>query len=645
MQSGNKAAPGTAQKKSAPQLDSPRRQAANPPAETPEPFVIEQSRTRVRFENDGTGSRTLEVRVRVQSEAGAQQLGRLVFGYDTSRESLEIESVEVQKPSGGTISLTAGAVRDVPAALTRDFPAFADVREKRFAVRALAPGDLLSYRVTRTIHSPPAPGHFWLIYDFVKDATARDEHLEIDLPADRAVSLKTRPGVEPLVTEHSGRRIYRWNSARPHSAENKNPGAVAENEATPGPAIQLTTFQSWEELGRWYARLLRDRVASDDAIRTKAAELIRGRASDLDKIEAIYDFVTRDVRTVSLPFGEGLHRPRAAGEILASSHGDMQDKHTLLAVLLSAAGFRADAVLLHSSRAIDAAVPSPAQFDHVISVVPLGSESREWVWLDSTIEVAPFRMLPARLRGKQALLVPLSANAKAPASYLVNTPQDLPFLSRQDVTVEAQVSKLGKLIARVRYALRGDSELALREAFRRTPHDQWKQIGWLLAYSDGFRGEVDEVSSADPRATRGPFEVSYRLTLPNFLDASKKNLRLALPLPVVGLPDAPDDTSTPPGPIELGTPLEVRARLVLDLPPGYSARPPVAVRIARDYARYTASYQIKENQLIVERTLTFRLREVLAARVVDYRTFVRALRMDEAQAAFVEKTVAAPEKE
>ena len=39
-----------------------------------EPFVIERYDTTARYENDGTGGQNLAVRIRVQSDAGAQQL-------------------------------------------------------------------------------------------------------------------------------------------------------------------------------------------------------------------------------------------------------------------------------------------------------------------------------------------------------------------------------------------------------------------------------------------------------------------------------------------------------------------------------------------------------------------------------------------
>src|SRR2546426_3646478 len=175
-------------------------------------------------------------------------------------------------------------------------------------------------------------------------------------------------------------------------------------------------------------------------------------------------------------------------------------------------------VLINSARKIDPEMPSPAQFDHVITAVPSGKDGKELIWLDSTTEVAPFRLIAARLRKKQALWIPTawgkvsmgSEDSTAPsekegAAHLVETPSDPPFPATQRVEVEGRVGELGKLTAQVRYTLRGDVELLLRLAFRRTPQNQWKQLAQLLAASDGFRGEASEVKAADPAATPEPF--------------------------------------------------------------------------------------------------------------------------------------------
>jgi tetratricopeptide (TPR) repeat protein len=348
--------------------------------------------------------------------------------------------------------------------------------------------------------------------------------------------------------------------------------------------------------------------------------------------------VAKDIRYVSLSFGIGRYQPHAASEVLTNQYGDCKDKHTLLEALAEAIGLRAYPVLIHSTRKLDPELPSPAQFDHMITAVPLG---KEWIWLDSTTEVAPFRMLSANLRHKQALVIPVASRLGAPAggAQLMETPSDLPFPATQRAEVEGQVSELGRLTARVRYTLRGDNELLLRLAFRRTPQTQWKQLAQLLAFSDGFRGEVSEVKTTDPAATREPFQIEYRIAQASYLDWSSKRSQLALPLPAFGLPEAHEE-SEDAGPVELGTPLEVTTRVQLELPVKYAVRAPVSVTVMRDYAEYRSSYKVERNRVAAERTLRFRLRELPRARVSDYLAFARAVRADEGQSLTVEATAA-----
>ena len=97
-------------------------------------------------------------------------------------------------------------------------------------------------------------------------------------------------------------------------------------------------LHSWEEVGRWYAGLERDRRQPTPELRAKADELVRGKQTDLEKIEAIYDFVAKNFRYVSLSFGVGRYQPHAASEVLANQYGDCKDKNTLVAGLLEAVG-------------------------------------------------------------------------------------------------------------------------------------------------------------------------------------------------------------------------------------------------------------------------------------------------------------------
>src|SRR6266849_10521089 len=68
-----------------------------------EAFVLEQSSDKFKFQNDGTSSREINMRVRVQSDAGVQQFGVLKFSYESSSESFAVDYVRVRKPDDSLV--------------------------------------------------------------------------------------------------------------------------------------------------------------------------------------------------------------------------------------------------------------------------------------------------------------------------------------------------------------------------------------------------------------------------------------------------------------------------------------------------------------------------------------------------------------
>jgi tetratricopeptide (TPR) repeat protein len=618
-----------------------------------EPFVIERYYTTARFENDGTNHRDLSVRIRVQTDSGVQQLGELVFGYNAGNEQMEVRSVRVLKPDGTVVHAAPDSIKEMTASVARDAPMYTDYQEKHITVPSLHPGDTLEYEIlTRTLTSL-APGEFWFTYHFLADSIVLQERLEIDVPQGRKITVrspefsltngredyslrvKSGPGdnssslkVPFSKSEENGRMVYRWqHSNLSHASDNENSKKKTLGAAAKQPDVELTTFENWQAVAQWYAKLENGRVEPTPAIRAKALELIQGRENESDKIQALYDYVSKNIRYVSLSFGLGRYQPHSAADVFANQYGDCKDKHTLLAAMLQAANLPSDAVLIPSLRDLDRSMPSPSQFDHVITAVPT---EHGLIWMDSTAEVAPFRLLSAALRNKSALLVPPNGDGK-----IVETPIDPPFLSTQRVEIDAAVSDLGKLSAKLRYFIRGDNELALRVAFRRAPQTQWKELGQTIAALDGIHGDVTAVKPSDPADTKNPFELDLDFSQANFLDWSSKKSKVKVPLLMIGMPDAPQDASEP---IHIGSPLDITMTLKLKLPPHFTAQAPVSVAIERDYAAFKSTYRFESHTLVAERTLRFKKRELPASRLGDYLAFTRAVESDEAQVLIAENS-------
>ncbi|MBZ5541748.1 MAG: DUF3857 domain-containing protein [Acidobacteriia bacterium] len=597
--------------------------------DTAAPYTIELLETRVRFDADGSSRREVHARARLHTEAGARQFARLNFDYHRAFEQIEIPLVRITHASGGVADILPSAVTDRPNPAVADFPAYQDVRRKSVRILGLQPGDVLEYRViTSVAHAPLAPD-FYLAHTFAHDSVITQEVYELDLPAGRTIQLRVNPATPAASTESSGegsaaRVVYRWQ--RTASAEKMPPKESPDAE----PDVVLTSFASWEQLAARLAALLEPPATPAREIASKAAELTHSGAAPADNYQAIYEFVAQKIPTVDLPLGSTGFRARLPAEILASGYATPEDKAVLFAALAAAAGLSSRPALTGAPASAATQLPRPSLFTHLLlsAAGPAGE-----FWLDLSVEVAPFRMIPAALRGQPALLLRAQPSADAAPSGWTAIPAELPFAASQRVTVNATLAADGTLSARVHYALRGDNELLLRVAFHQTPREKWKGLAQLLAYSDGFRGAVAEVTASDPASTREPFTLEYQIAQPAFVDWTKQPVRIPALLPLVGLPELPARPAAGAAapPIELGTPLDIEARATLRLPPRTLAQAPAGTSVHRDYAVYTSSYVAQGSILRAARRVRFLLREIPAARNADYSAFTRAVQNDESQ--------------
>ena len=231
--------------------------------------MVEKLKTSYRFENDGTGRREIYARIRVQSEAGVEQWGQLVWGYNSANERIEVPFVRALKADGSSVAAKPDAIQDLSIPLEKEAPVYTDYRQKHVTVPGLRPGEELEYDFVTVTHTALAPGQFWMEHDFAQSGTVLDEQLELDVPKDRKITLKTKPGNDPKKTEANGRVIYTWTSSHVDKDENDKDKirtrTKKENaqERTGAPAVQMTTFASWEQMGRWYAGLEKDRRQPD----------------------------------------------------------------------------------------------------------------------------------------------------------------------------------------------------------------------------------------------------------------------------------------------------------------------------------------------------------------------------------------------
>jgi tetratricopeptide (TPR) repeat protein/transglutaminase-like putative cysteine protease len=581
-----------------------------------EAAVFESYRSTYTFQNDGTGTQDVTANIKVQSEAGVRQYGVLVFSYPSASEHIEIDYVRVRQPDGTLVVTPPSNIEDATPQVTVAAPEYSDFREKHVAVKGLTPGSDVEYHVRFQTFSPLIPGQFWLSYDFTKNSIILDEELEVNVPQDRALKVKSS-SIQPVVREQGDRKIYLWKSS------NLEDLTLPQYPAGqyPLPDVLLSSFESWAQVGQWWASLADPQMAPTAAIRDKAAALTKGMTAEGQELQAIYGYVAKQFRYIGVSFGIGRYQPHAAEQVLANGYGDCKDKHTLLASLLDASGIKVFPALINSTREIDPNVPSPGQFDHVITVVP---EGQKLDWMDATTELAPMGLLVFSLRNKHALIIP----QKQPA-YLAMTPAEPAVPDRVTFEADGDLTNDGTFNAKIKNVTDGDRALVMRLVFNNIAQANWQKAAQGFSELTGFGGTVSNVQVSPPDDTSHPFALSYDYVRKDYSSWSPESPHyITPPLPFGGVPALPHSDDKTPQPFVLGEPLDAKYRATIKLPAKWTVTLPKPLDLSTPFAEYHSAYSFKDGVLTAERRLITKADEVPVAQLDAYRKFQKAVSDD-----------------
>ncbi|NUO52107.1 MAG: hypothetical protein HOV80_24915, partial [Polyangiaceae bacterium] len=287
----------------------------------------------------------------------------------------------------------------------------------------LKQGDIVEYAVRSWTSGPvgrrgDAPFYF---IDYVGSTTTRPvmfNEVIVDSPEGSPLGIDVINGKAEKRDEkvENGRKITRltW----------ENPTNVPDEPYMPRPTELLplvvgSTFRSWNDFREWYREAIKGFSEPDDQVKRLAADLTKGKKSEKEKLEAIFNYVADDIRYVNYVSGE-YWLPNRPQQCLARKQGDCDDKAMLLISLLRAIGIEATPVLVQTRitgmpsvlMGKDAAVPL---FDHGIAYLP-GKGGKPGTWLDATSPQSRLGPLPSMDARAKALFI-LEGDAK-----IIDTP-------------------------------------------------------------------------------------------------------------------------------------------------------------------------------------------------------------------------------
>ncbi|MBL4688921.1 MAG: DUF3857 domain-containing protein [Nannocystaceae bacterium] len=359
---------------------------------------IVHQRIAVHVHDNGLTDRLDHRIVRILDERGVRQQSVQAMSYDPAESYVEVRRARVRRADGSIEEL--GDTHTVALA-SAGYRMYYDQRQVQVRFSGLRVGDTLEVAFLQ------------------RDIAARnmfDEYfgdmvpLQGIEPRKRVEYVLEAPSDKPLFFNLKMSRTERDDGITVYRrVETDVPGIKPEN-SMPGWTefarfLHVSTYENWDDVGRWYWDLVRGQLVVDDKIKAGVAEAIAGlpaAASLADKVGAIYAHVVRNTRYVGLEFGIHGYKPYRTTDIYSRRFGDCKDKASLLKVMLAEVGIDSHLVLVRTrdQGALPVAPASLSAFNHAIVYVP-GLD----LFLDGTAEWSGPTELPANDQGASVLII------------------------------------------------------------------------------------------------------------------------------------------------------------------------------------------------------------------------------------------------
>ncbi|MCP4155620.1 MAG: DUF3857 domain-containing protein, partial [bacterium] len=186
------------------------------------------------------------------------------FWYNTDYEAIEVDSIELIKPSGKIIPFDP---KKILTEKDNSFPGRMNIYSNLFKVATgelpdIQIGDIIYTKHKRIIKKAPIHNHYSYYFRIENFNSFINKFLQISLPQNIKLNIhELNNNGFPL--QHAtglkeGVSVYKWNVSNPPLILNE---PNIEDYNLLGHHIKMTTQNSWEEISRWYFALIKPHMS------------------------------------------------------------------------------------------------------------------------------------------------------------------------------------------------------------------------------------------------------------------------------------------------------------------------------------------------------------------------------------------------
>jgi tetratricopeptide (TPR) repeat protein len=580
------------------------------------------------FEN-GLGSRFIQFAAQVHDAEGARRLRARSIQFDPETQRVDIRLARVYRADGRVLEATETYEEQLGEPWYR---MYYDTRALVVVFPDLEPGDSveLRYRIDDVAPRNLFADYFGDLHLFAGAEPRVDVEYVLITPTSRKFYVnKPKLALETKEEVLGTRRVQHFHAS--------NLAAIRAEPNMPGvtetvPYLHVSTYESWEKVGRWWWGLVQDQLYADESLKRVVAELKRGSKNEQELVQRVYGWVVKNTRYVALEFGIHGFLPYRVPEIVRRGFGDCKDKASLIYTMLREAGVDARLVLVRTDAngAIDTEPASLSVFDHAIAYVPSMD-----LYLDGTAEHSGTRELPAGDQGIMVLVVgPKSVELKKtpilpPESNLRARTLDITLLEDGGGTLSAEEHVAGSDAARYRNTFQAPG--TQRDRFSRQLSSSYPGL------------TLEQLAFSDLADLEHEVTLKYSLKAPLLARPEGNELRIS----ASGLGDLLRELAPSPArkyTLDLGVPRAYREQRTVRAPTGYVVRAaPAGGEVKSRFGSLRVTNEQRGQAIVSETSFTLGVKRVEPQDYGEFRRFVE--QADGLIRQRISFTRSAPEKE
>lgn len=554
---------------------------------------------------DGTYTMDESVMLRINTAQAVQSLGQTYLSYSTGLEDMQVLEAYTIGKDGKRVDVAKDKIVTQQSPISTAAPSFGDIKVKAIVFSSIEPGAVKAFHIVKTVKKPLFAGQFSMAEYFPTVYEIKESSVTLSAPAALPLHVQAIGMQGGMVkADKPGTSKWVWTL---HDAKAEVPEVGSISPLDFGPRVAASSFADYSAAAKAYADGSDPKAKVTANVQQLADQITKGITDPRARATAIYNWVSHNIRYVSLTFGLGGVVPHDADTILAARYGDCKDHAVLLQALLGAKGIASSPVLVNASNVYwqPQVAISPGVFDHCITYIPQFK-----LFVDSTAGVAPFGVLPPTEAGKYALVIRGDGGKPALMRLPLTDTKNDTAMSTMTATLAADGSVTGK----TENADAGLFEFLDRAVMSRVPAGQETQVAGALMAQFGAPGTGSMVLG-DARNLDKPYTYSSSFSIPGYVSVPGPGT-FALPLGIPGMSGIvgfPRETMLPTRKHPMVCIAEHKVEdSTLALPDGVKVKQlPATAHVSNAIGRYDATYTQSGQSIAVHRELTLTPKDAL----------------------------------